>query len=127
MLSQSSQSESLEEMFASLLSGGLITYGDLIEQGFDTAISHLMCPKVSESSICEEKASLRRTRQRMRDDDADIHIWRCRNDPGPCPLTQDSAASCLDFRRRDELAIHDISSALQNQRRPSERNCPLDM
>jgi hypothetical protein len=123
MLSQSDESgiESLQLMFSSLLSGGLITYDDLVQQGFTEIASHLMCSKATQSRIqCEEK---RFRRARSPDHIDDLSRLQHSHDTEP-----KVSNSCLSFQANDENNVHKISSAIEVSRSGSEdRECPLDM
>jgi hypothetical protein len=125
MLSQSDESgiESLQLMFSSLLSGGLITYDDLVQQGFTEIASHLMCSKATQNRIqCEEK----RFRRARSPTDHRVDLSRL---PQESHDTEPQVAnSCLSFRANDETNVHKISSAIEVSRSGSEdRECPLDM
>ncbi|CUI14394.1 unnamed protein product [Bodo saltans] len=110
-------------MFSSLLSGGLITYSDLVEQGFTDVASHLMCAQSTRGAfVCEEK-STRRARSPSLDEVRCNPRIRVRDHERASTQT----SNCVALRSRDDT-IHHIGNFLEVSRSASEdRECPFDM
>lgn len=124
------RAESLEEMFSSLLDGGLIAYDDLVEQGFTDVAHNLMCKNkpTRRPMQCEERKNARRSRSR--DSCAPKRQPRFPFQDRISPHSSPKCApdSCTSFQIADDKSVHGISLALRLSASPSsDRHCPLDM